>query len=64
MLMFDAATEDRRALIENTPRERAVYESPTLENRRRKALERLGERWVLHPNYNPALNPRHAVFVR
>lgn len=64
MLMFDAATEDRRALIENTPRERAVYESPTLENRRRKALERLGERWVLHPNYKPALNPHHSVFVR
>ena len=64
MLMFDAATKDRRALIENTPRERAVYESPTLENRRRKALERLGERWVLHPNYNPALNSHHSVFVR
>lgn len=62
--MFDAATEDRRALIENTPRERAVYESPTLENRRRKALEYLGDRWVLHPNYNPASNLRHAVFVR
>jgi len=41
-----------------------VYESPTLENRRRKALERLGERWVLHPNYNSALNPHHSVFVR
>lgn len=62
MLMFDAATKDRRAFIENTPRERVVYENPRLENRRQKALEYLGENWVLHPNYKP--NPRHVVFSR
>ena len=62
MLMFDAATEIRRALIKNTPRDRVMYESPVLENRRRKAIETLGENWVLHPNYQP--NPRHSLVAR
>ena len=62
MLMFDAATAARRALIENTPRERVMYENPVIENRRRRAIETLGENWVLHPNYKS--NPRHSLAAR
>jgi len=31
--------------------------------KREAALQFLGEKWVLHPNYNPANNPQHNVRV-
>ena len=35
-----------------------AQEAAALEAKRRAALEYLGERWVLHPNYRPRL-PQH-----
>lgn len=33
--------------------------SPSLAEKRKKALEFLGERWVLHPNYK--FDPHHSM---
>ena len=33
------------------------------EHKRQSALEFLGEKWVLHPNYDPASHPQHNVRV-
>ena len=62
MLMSDSAAEDRRVLIKSTPREHVMYENHVLESRRRRAIESLGENWVLHPNYQP--NPKHSLVAR
>jgi hypothetical protein len=48
--MFDAHEQQRKAAL----REMSEIADNTIEAQRKRAIEALGEKWVLHPSNRPA----------
>ena len=56
--MIDAAKEIRQQFIVNT------HPLTSLEAKRRKAIEWLGDKWVLHSKHSVKKNPNPGILIR
>ena len=56
--MTDYGRSDRAAFIANT------HPLTSLESKRRKAIEWLGDKWVLHSKHSVKKNPNPGILIR